>query len=159
MKRSTLWIGLLMAALVLAPALAGEEGESCSHETQACLDYMVKNMQNKGWAGLDLEPNEGFTGFVVKEVHDGTPAARAGIRVGDMLIALNGVSVGEENKLKLQELHAQALPGKTFTFTMARGHKDRDLKLTLEPIPETVVARAVGEHMMQHSSIEIASAD
>ena len=152
MKKTLTVTGLILAVALMTPALAGD-GE-CGHETQVCLDYMAK-MGNKGYAGIDLDSNEDHSKMTVTEVVDGAPAGRAGIKVGDVLLAIDGISVTEEGAMhKIQE---KMTPGNTVSFTVSRNGKEKMGNLTLIEMPGDVHAQVVGEHMLQHTSIELAS--
>ncbi len=78
---------------------------------------------NRGRIGVMLgEPTEvaGRTGIRVEDVVDDGPAARAGIRPGDVLLAVNGADLGEEPDERLVELLADIEPGDTVTLAYSR---------------------------------------
>jgi S1-C subfamily serine protease len=154
--RKSIAISILALVVVFAvPALAGEGGK-CEHDAQVCLNYMAQHLQGRGWAGVDLD--ESAEAVTVNKVYEGTPAQKAGIRVGDQLIAVNGVQISEENHEQLQAMMAAMKPGKTFDYTISRSGKERSVKLTLAEMPEEAVHRIVGQHMLQgHTAIEVAS--
>ena len=145
------------AALILTPALAGEEGEAykCNKSTQDCLDAMAKHMKGRGWAGVDADQSAG--GPVISMVYEGTPAARQGVEKGDVLVAVNGIAFAPENMEKLGALEAEMKPGKSFELTFDRDGKERHVKVTLEEMPDYAIARTVGKHMLQHATVEVAS--
>ena len=152
MKKTLVVTGLILAVALITPALAGE-GE-CGHETQVCLDYMAK-MGHKGYAGIDLDSNEDHSKMTVTEVVAGAPAAQAGIEVGDVLLAIDGISLTAEGAMhKIQE---KMTPGNTVSFTVSRNGKEKKGKVTLIEMPDEVHAQLVGEHMLQHASVELAS--
>ncbi len=73
----------------------------------------------RGWLGLAMwnpsyqirgiqKPDQGV---LVLGVYEGTPAARAGIKVGDVITAVNGVEVRDDRHYR--ELIASAKPGET----------------------------------------------
>jgi membrane-associated protease RseP (regulator of RpoE activity) len=79
----------VFAAAVLALALLTPGGAAEAQRTP-------------GWIGIGFEvrsadaAGSGFASAVVTEVREGSPAAGAGIEVGDRLITINGVSTVEE---------------------------------------------------------------
>ena len=111
-----------------------------------------------GWAGVSLAMSE--EGLSVSEVHPGTPAAKAGVKVGDLLVAINGVEYKPENQEKMAKFEKMMVPGQEFTYTIARNGKNKDVQFALAEMPMDVVARMVGMHMLNdHAAVEVASAD
>jgi len=49
-------------------------------------------------------------------------------------------------------------PGADFTYTVARRGKKVDLNVELGAIPESVMAEWIGNHMMDHADLQMASA-
>lgn len=165
MKKSILIAAIVAVALVVLPAVAGEGHaksaeyeKKCGADSQACLDWFANNYKNRGWAGVSLE--ETADGLTVTEVHPGTPAARGGVKVGDVLVAINGIEYAKENKEKMGALQAKMVPGAEFTYTVARKGKNKEISFALEEMPMDVVARMVGMHMLtDHAAVEVAQAD
>ena len=121
MKRYTTLAALILLTLAAATtgSAAGEAEENkdepqyrCSYELHVCLDWMAKNLSKRGWAGMQLEVDEYV--YTVTEVHAGSPAARAKVRAGDVLVAVNGVEFREENNEKLVALQGEMQPGTQF---------------------------------------------
>ncbi|MCA9726108.1 MAG: PDZ domain-containing protein [Candidatus Eisenbacteria bacterium] len=145
------WIlALLAVAAVSAPVLAGE-GEKCTANTQECLDYMATRMKNTGWVGIEVNVEEGSPMEVMKVVPD-SPAEAAGMKPGDILVAINGLEINQENQEALQKARAESKPGQSVTYTIGRSGEHHDLTLTLGAMPADVLARYIGEHMLQHAS-------
>ncbi|MCP3980683.1 MAG: PDZ domain-containing protein [bacterium] len=140
----------LLVALAFVPALAGEK---CSHDADTCLNYLAKHMQGRGWAGVDMDEST----MTVTQVFDDTPADKNGVRVGDRLITVNGIELNEANEEALHAVMAEMLPGKTFTYTIERKGRPREVKLTLEAMPAEAIAMFVGKHMLDgHAAVEMA---
>ncbi|MGQ0720435.1 MAG: PDZ domain-containing protein [Candidatus Eiseniibacteriota bacterium] len=148
----------LGAALALvATAAAGGDGEKCTYSTQECLDYMASKMQNSGWVGVELDNAADNVGMKVTKVVTESPAEAAGIQTGDVLLAINGIELSDANQEKLQEAKASLKPGSAVKWTMRRGDSERELNLTLAPMPADVLARWVGSHMLEHAEVTVAS--
>jgi len=149
-------LAMTLALAALLPAVA-PAGEKCPYSTQECLDYMANKMKDSGWVGVELD-NEGMeAGWTVTRVIEGSPAEAAGIRVGDILVAINGIELNKDNKDKLAEAREAWKPGSDVTWTMTRGTSPRDLQITLERMPADVLARFIGQHMLEHAEMEVAS--
>src|SRR5215218_930903 len=97
-----------------------------------------------GGLGIEVTSEDG----VVKVISpmDGTPAARAGIKAGDYITAVNGESVlGLSVTEAVKQMRGK--PGEVVTLTIAREKADPfDVKLTREVIkPKNVVAKLEGD--------------
>lgn len=155
MKRLNKWVAVIgLAALVAAPAFAGHG--KCNASTQECLDKMSAHMKNSGWVGVELEESE-MGGYEVAKVVPGSPAEEAGIRSGDVLFAMNGIEIAEENEEALMEVKKGLSPGKSLDYTIKRDGYDRQVTVTLGPMPADLLARYIGQHMLDHASAGIAA--
>ncbi len=160
MKRQTA-ILMIVAALLLAPAsssaMAGDEYK-CTAPTQECLDKMTANLMKRGWLGIfGNELRERGTMYMeIIEVVPGSPAEKADIRPGDILVAINGVDLIESNKEELYKIQKKNRPGVVFRYTVKRGKHRVYKKAKLASMPYDVIVRAVGQHMLEHSSVDIA---
>jgi len=148
---------LALALVTIAPAVAEEKEPEyrCSAELGVCLDWMAAHYANRGWAGLQLDRSDGH--FTVTEVHDGSPAQKAKVRSGDILVALNGINFVEENNEKLVALQDKMTPGAQFTYTVKRDGKRRNIDVVLVEMPFEIVAQQVGMHLLtDHVDIRLA---
>ena len=144
---------LLIVLFAAVPALAGEK---CSYEAQECLDAMVKQFENRGWVGVELDMDEESGTMTIKKTEPNSPAEAAGLKKGDQLVALNGIRFSEENKEAVKGAQAKMTIGATVTYTIDRGGRTMDVDITLAAIPDAVLAKWVGRHMLEHSSITLA---
>lgn len=93
----------------------------------------------RGWLGIsgrEIEPAVGRApeaGAVVGAVHDGTPAAQAGLRAGDRVTAVDGQAI--ENFSDLRGRIADTKPGSSVILAVDRGGKRVDLKATVGKLP------------------------
>lgn len=138
---------LLLALLVAAvPAFAG--GEKCATEakTTRTADHAdaqherVAAMKKAGWTGMETEKDEQGA-YRVSWVQAGGPAAEAGVRVGDRLVAYQGIEIAEENKGELKAAKKGRHVGARVTYTVARGAERMDLRMELVEVPDSVIAR------------------
>lgn len=152
------WILVTLLALALvSPAFAGEKGHKCSEETQTCLNMMAQKLSNRGWVGIEMDQDEETGAMTVTEVVPDSPAQASGLKVGDVLLALNGIEFSEENKEKMYQARKDWAPGTAITYTVSRKGKSKEIRLSLAQIPEDVVAQWIGHHLMtDHAVIEVA---
>jgi S1-C subfamily serine protease len=138
-------------AIGCAAALAGDPGKHCTVPVQECLEHMSASLKSSGWVGIEFDPETGPDGgYRVTRVLPDSPADKAGLQVGDVLTALNGVRLVKTNDAALSKVRKEWIPGQAVTYTVKRQGQDRDISLTLAPMPADVMARWIGEHMMQH---------
>ncbi|MGH9868620.1 MAG: PDZ domain-containing protein [Candidatus Polarisedimenticolia bacterium] len=141
------------ALLVLAPAvLAGHDHYKCTKSTQECLNEMSASLKNSGWIGIELDKSEDGKLMVVKKVVAGSPAQQAGFSEGDVLVALQGIKLGDESNQEALKAAKKAMaPGKQVTYTVQRAGAEKKLTATLAPMPQEVLAQWIGSHMMAHA--------
>jgi serine protease Do len=78
-------------------------------------------------------------GVYVAEVQPGSPAERAGLRKGDVIVALNGVELNDSNTFR--NLIANAGPGTQVTLTVLRGGRQQAITATLGEFKAQTVPR------------------
>lgn len=158
MKRTALTLALIATVAVACVALAGEgKHEKCTASTQECLDQMRAKLEARGWLGIEADWGKDAT--KVTRVIPGGPAEAAGLKAGDVLVAINGVALAEENKEKLYAVKKGMVPGAEVTYTVKRAGAKQQVAVTLSHMPEEVIAQWIGEHMLQdHAGTQIAAA-
>jgi predicted metalloprotease with PDZ domain len=152
-KRAFVLVGLM--ALVATSAFAGEK---CTADAQTCLNYMAKKVDSKGWLGVHYERNEEAGGYTITKVVDGSPAEEAGLQVGDIVVAMNGVSMGEKSEA-LKAEYQNMKPGYDVTYKVVRNGQDVKVKAKLAKMPEDVAMQMVGAHMLSHAETKQATAE
>ncbi|HTL58078.1 MAG TPA: trypsin-like peptidase domain-containing protein [Candidatus Limnocylindrales bacterium] len=83
-------------------------------------------------------------GAVVMDLAEGSPAARAGMEEGDVIIEFNGLPVENNRELRLRI--AQTSPGTKVSFKVQRMNRQKVLRATLGEMPSApIVRRGEGE--------------
>ena len=152
-------IGVLTVVMMMAlsaPAMAGEASK-CSASTQDCLNHMAKNLKNRGWVGIEMDDKSGTGMMIVTKVIDGSPAQNAGFEIGDALVAVNGVAFSDENEKQIKDIQYSMIPGADFTYTVSRKGSKVDLEVELGELPDNVKAQWIGNHMVDHAELQMAS--
>jgi S1-C subfamily serine protease len=151
----TVTILALGAILSATPVLAGgshAKAGGCKGDVSA----EAAKIANHGWLGIKTEKGENGA-YVVKSVASGSPAQKAGFQTGDVLLALNGVRFGEENKEAVMQVKKSLSVGKQVTYTVKRAGAERSLSATLAEVPREVLAQQIGEHVLEaHMSVAVA---
>lgn len=74
------------------------------------------------------------TGALIGQLEPDTPAARAGLKRGDVILAVNGQTVASANDLRLRI--SQTPPGTNVKLQISRDGKTQDVNVTLGELPE-----------------------
>ena len=158
MVRRSLPVVALCAVLAAAPVFAGGNSKKCTMPVQECIDRMSANLKTTGWVGIEYD--DGMLsggGYRISKVVDDSPAAKAGLQPGDVLFALNGVRFAKDNNAALAAARKEWKPGQSVRYTIKREGVDREISLTLAPMPADVMASWIGEHMKEHEAAERAA--
>lgn len=141
-----------LALLLVTPVLAGEKKseKQCPETAATCAEMMRQQFSERGWVGINMEHDEAAGVTAITNVVSDSPGEKAGFQIGDVLRGLNGVTYAEENEAALKEQYASFRPGSKATFTIERDGQEIDLEVTLERIPEAILAQWIGQHILDY---------
>ena len=155
MRRALTIVTLSLLIALAGTALAGRPEDKCNHDAQACLNRLAAKIQSKPWLGVEMEKTD--AGWMqVTAVIPGSPAAAAGFRTGDVVVAINGVLLTAD-KEEILKVKKSLGPGKTASYVVKRDGGKQKLAVTLGHVPATVAATWIGEHMLEHATVEVAA--
>lgn len=108
------------------------------------MDQIIKTGKvTRGWVGVGIQevtPSmakafglPAARGIAVTEVAADSPAMRAGIQVGDVIVAVNGTEVNQANTLR--NLIASSAPGSNVRLKLLRNGQEREVSLKLGELP------------------------
>ena len=114
------------------------------------MDSIIKNGKViRGWLGVsiqditpDLAKSLGITettGALVSGVMKNSPAEKAGIKRGDIILELDGKTIGDSRILR--NMVADNAPGKSVTITVLRKDKKELLKVILGEFQDNKIAK------------------
>jgi hypothetical protein len=84
--------------------------------------------------GIQLDDSSGNAGARVREVSPGGPAEQAGVRAGDLIVAVNGTDVrGREPVARVVQRLRDVRPGDKVVLKVVRDGTTRDLVATARP--------------------------
>jgi class 3 adenylate cyclase len=156
MRRIATAGGFLVAALTLAAAKAEAQIEIGRWQNPVHAPWIHAQPpldDGRGWSGSDIgatvrqtRPDEARTqrlrrnGVVVETVAPDSPASRAGLRKGDVIIELDYVPVGDPVRF-VQQIQAVA-PGRAAIATIVRDGVRDTIALIPEPVSDSASANA-----------------
>jgi serine protease Do len=92
----------------------------------------------RGWSGITVQPRleaeASEVGVVVADVADGSPAAKAGMKPGDVVLACDGIAIeGAQEKATTHfyRLETSRLPGSAFKVDYLRGGRRQSAQFAL----------------------------
>ncbi|HEV2286745.1 MAG TPA: PDZ domain-containing protein [Steroidobacteraceae bacterium] len=95
--------------------------------------------------GVQLDPAAGGPGARVREVSPGGPAAEAGIRAGDVIVAVNGTEVKGENPARtVMRLMRPVKPDSKVSVRVLRAGAPHEFTVVARPGPGLFLARFPG---------------
>jgi len=110
-------------------------------------DLITYGHPMRGWLGIEVqrapptvsaEQIKAANGVVITNVYGGSPGAQAGLKVGDVLLSINGQSVGDGHAGLY--LLANTRPGESVTLLVVRAGAQLHLKMTVGIRPAAVEA-------------------
>jgi S1-C subfamily serine protease len=134
-------VAILTCALAL-PALAG--GEHCSGKASATAASSGKyscssSSASAAWAGAWLQRSASGQ-VTVAEVASGSPAARSGLKAGDVVVAVNGYDLTSKQSGECMT-SADCKVGAAVAYKIQRGSSTKVVKVKLEKMPEQATAK------------------
>ncbi|MGE0853518.1 MAG: Do family serine endopeptidase [Hyphomicrobiaceae bacterium] len=123
----------------IAFAIPADTAKSVAEQLKA------KGAVNRGWIGIVVQPvtadiaeSLGLAdakGALINDVQPGGPAAKAGLRSGDVVLSVEGAEVKDSRDLarRIGELG----PGKSLKLEIKRGGKDQTFTLTAATYPKS----------------------
>lgn len=115
-----------------------------SNMARSVMDMIIQHGRTeRGWLGVtmqDITPDlvsslrlSTRTGVIVREIVENSPAAKAGLRQGDVIVAIDGRPVTDSNRLR--NLIAFTSPGERVTLSIFRG--GQRMEVTAEILDQT----------------------
>jgi serine protease Do len=129
----------------------------------------TKGSVTRGYLGvrlsaLDYEARQKYnakSGALVQMVSDDSPAAKAGLEVGDVIVRFNGQPVTSDGSLR--DRAAQTVPGTRVPIVVVRDGKEQTLNLTVGTMEDAEtpkpIQRTAGEQSGNQGKLGVAIAD
>ena len=134
------WLALLF--LLLLPGAAAAKQPRCPLPLDSCI-VRFGQMRERPWLGVYVDIDS-LGRRVVVSTAPGSPAEQAGFRPGDVLERLNGTT-----PQVFFATRAGWKQGDTMQAVIVRNGHERNLQFAARHISEELLARIVGEHMLE----------
>jgi predicted metalloprotease with PDZ domain len=142
---------LLLAALFFVPALHAEDRKLCSSSARECEQAIRQLSSGRRYLGAAIQ--ELNPGIVIKAINDDGPAARADLRAGDRLMAVNGHSTREADIKDFKQILYSAKTTGVLWIIVQRDGVLKKLDVRLEPYSKAQIDKMVAQHLAQSHSI------
>ena len=120
-----------VAALALTMSVAAfAGGDQCSGHSA----------KSAAWSGAWLQRSSSGT-VTVAEVAKGSPAAKAGLKSGDVVLAVNGYDLNDPDARATCASKADCKAGSTVTYRVMHKGSTKNVKLKLEKMPADATDR------------------
>lgn len=122
----------------------------CNMSAADCEKMIRTYYKNHGWLGVEMAcASADDMNPTVTKVFPGSPAEAAGLKVGDVLVSVNGIAYGPDSAEALQKLTTEGMKaGDTLTYQVQRSDESTDLqvKATLVKAPKAALAAMIADH-------------
>lgn len=126
--------------------------------SRAIGDLQDKGYVSRGFIGVMTDGSAAKDGAHVGEIHDGTPAAAAGLRQGDVITAVDGRAISDAEGL-VRAIGSRR-PGETVKLDVRRGEKSQELSVTLAERPsDEKLAETAADELPQIGTLQGLSDD
>ena len=138
---------LVLAALVVTASVRAGEPR-CNATPRECDQQIRQMLSGRRFFGMTVEERK--AGLVVKSVVPNSPAARAGLKQDDRLIAANGKSLVRATSREFKQLLADARETGRVSMIVARYGAYRRVEAQLEPYSKEQIDKIVAAHLSQN---------
>ena len=136
-SRSGGYMGVSFAIPIDVALHVKDELAASGHVTRGRIGVAIQNVNQSLAQSFGLPKPQGA---LVSAVADNSPAARAGVKPGDVILAWNGKAIDES--AELPALVADTAPGKHATMKVWRNGAEQTLGVTVGAMPDEKVASA-----------------
>jgi len=123
--------------------------ENHGHVTRSYLGVTVQEVNPAIAKALGLNGPEGA---LVSNVAPDSPAAKAGLQAGDVILGINGASIAESNQLRMQV--SMMNPNQSVKLKIFRNGQTREVAVQISEMPGEKVAKAATENANTDASLQ-----
>lgn len=123
--------------------------ETHGHVTRSYLGVTIQEVTPDLAKALGLNAPEGA---LISNVAPDSPAARAGLQTGDVILGINGTPVAESNQLRMQV--SMMNPNQTVNLKIFRNGETRNVSVEVTEMPGEKVAKVSTENDNTNASLQ-----
>lgn len=144
---------ILVAILVAGATLYGQTEPKCNATARECDQQIRQMLSGRRFLGATIEELKPGPGLVIKAIKEDGPAARADLRVGDRLIAVNGRSLTQATTQDFKQILAEARSTGKLRMIVWRAGTYKTVEARLEPYTKEQIDKIISAHINQsHTS-------
>ena len=147
---------LAVAGLIAAAVSLHADDPKCNVAARECDQQIRKMLGGRRYHGAIVEQRK--PGLFVKDVTEGSPAWRAGLRVGDRLIAVNGKPVTSATVRDFKQHISDARETGRVTMIVHRRGTYHRVSFRLEPYTKEQMDKIIAGHLQTHTPTSTAGA-
>ena len=147
---------LLFAALLFVPSAYAEDRKMCTAPASECEKAIRQLSSGRRYLGAEITELE--PGIIIKTVLDDGPAARADLRSGDRLMAINGRSTREASIKDFKQILYSAKETGVLWIIVLRGGILKKIDVRLEPYTKAQIDKMVAQHLLRSHGIPTSTA-
>jgi len=113
-----------------------------------CAKKVREYYKDHGWLGVEMDLSASDAGPQITKVYPNSPAAKAGLEVGDILTSLNGISAAPEYAEQLHAFMQSSFDiDRRIRFTAKRGREILPMSAVLTQIPDEAISAMINQHL------------
>ena len=153
MKRQSTIIFIALFAAIAPGIFAGEGHKQkvalFTEDGKAMLAKKIAHIKNTPWDGLLVEGLFTAEDVRVTQVQANSPGEKAGIQVGDVLVAMNGDKMSGMSKETFYASMENLEFGSKVVYKVKRGDSYQKVKVVMAQMPADVAAQSIGYAVMK----------
>jgi C-terminal processing protease CtpA/Prc len=144
-----LLIGIALSATLLGGSgkLVAGDPKACTVKAHECEQFIRDAMYGKKYLGAKF--GDSRWGLTVKEIISGSPAERGGLKVGDRIVAVNGVDCSKADMPRFKRVLGKAKDTGKLTIAVQRLGAVSWVTVELRPMSNEQISRAVASHIRE----------
>ncbi|HXH38041.1 MAG TPA: PDZ domain-containing protein [Thermoanaerobaculia bacterium] len=146
----------LFAALLFVPAAYADDRKMCTASARECEQAIRQLSSGRRYLGAQIEELD--PGIAIKAINEDGPAARADLRPGDRLMAVNGRSTVEADIKDFKQILYSAKETGVLWIIIKRQGILKKIDVRLAPYSKAQIDRMVAQHLAQAHSMATATA-